>query len=251
MKGYEQYLERACQLNIVPNFWLSREYLSIQKDMELIKSEGWIWLQEGEWAVFPPLPTFDSPGTLPKLKIWSDFSNYTLGEKLEFLDWEYVYDANAFLNMRGQQWAVFRKNSRKWPNRNQDNWEYSSKPPDDWKIYELLRKWLEYRAEQEIADSESLVWFVFNGSRRRFLYRKGELLGINIWDENEPYLMYRYCIVDPEEPFLDEFMRWLFYCSVPNRLVIDGGVLDNLGLERFKDKLNPRQKRAIYSRVIR
>jgi len=32
-------------------------------------------------------------------------------------------------------------------------------------------------------------------------------------------------------------------------LVIDGGVLDNPGLERFKDKLNPIRKRPVYTRT--
>jgi len=63
--------------------------------------------------------------------------------------------------------------------------------------------------------------------------------------------MYRYCIADPDEPFLDEFMRLLFYQrNAAGKLVIDGGVLGRPGLERFKDKLNPVKKRPVYSRKM-
>ncbi len=251
MKNFERYLERARQLRIIPNFWLTKEYLSIQ-DIELRQNRKALWLQEGKWCIFPPLPLQGielQPEDCPNLMIWSDFANYSIGEELQFLDWEYVYNADNFFDMSGKRWAVFRKNCRKWP-RNNESWSYTNTPPSDHQITRLLERWLKYREEQEIADSESLLWFVFHGSRRAFLLRSGQLVGMNVWDENEPWLMYRYCLADPEEPFLDEFLRLMFYQSVPGKLVIDGGVLDNPGLERFKDKLNPLKKRPIYSRRI-
>ncbi|OQC75334.1 MAG: hypothetical protein BWX44_00065 [Spirochaetes bacterium ADurb.Bin001] len=247
-----QYLERAFQMTISPNFWLTKEYLSFQKDMVLKELKGWIWLQEGEWAVFPPLPSLDYTPSLvpPKLKIWSDFGNYSLGSELEFLDWEYTYHSRDFSDMRGKKWAVFRKNSRKWPQRN-NNWAYTVHAPPNKQIEALLIKWLCKKSNEEIEDAETLLWFVFNGTRRAFLYHHEELIGINIWDECyfSNYVVYRYVIVNPDEPFLDEFMRLLFYQNV-QAYVIDGGVLGRPGLERFKDKLNPIYKRPIYSRQI-
>jgi len=244
------YLERAEALRIVPNFWLTQEYLSIQDTT--IKSNGKvIWIQEDDWAIFPPLPISSDvihPGDCPPLRIWSDFENFTLGEKTEFLDWEYTYDSNNFFDMEGGKWKTFRKNVRKWPQRNKE-WKYVRTPPPLPEIEGLLIKWLECRGG-EIHDDESLLWFVCSGGNRSFIFKKDKLVGINVWDANGDYLMYRYCIVDPEEPFLDEFCRWLFYQTMPNRLVIDGGCLGNPGLERFKDRLNPVKKRAIYSRVI-
>jgi hypothetical protein len=247
------YLERANQLNITPNFWLSREYLLTQEDIEFKSNRKAMWLQEDEVMVFPPLP-IDShylhERDCPPLLIWSDFENYSKGEPVEFLDWEYVYDPNNFLDLSGGKWKIFRKNSRKWDRVNK-NWYYSSTPPHNTgDIKKLLIKWLECRKEQEIEDSESLLWFIFNGSKRDFLYRGDELVGMNIWDSNGAAIMYRYCIIDPKEPFLDEFTRLLFYKSIPNRLVLDGGCLGNPGLEKFKDRLNPIKKRAIYSRSV-
>lgn len=247
-----QYLDRARELGVVPNFWLSKEYLSIQNAQ--LKTNGKvIWVEEDEWAVFPPLPLHSD--TLqkeycPRLKVWSDFENFSVGERTEFLDWEYTYAANHFLDLSGGRWKVFRKNSRKWPRANEGRWSYTSySPPCKGEIEKLLMKWLE-RRDGEIEDSESLLYFAFNGVLRGFLRRGRELVGMNVWDCNDPFLMYRYCIVDPEEPFLDEFCRLLFYQSVPGWVVIDGGCLGNPGLERFKDKLNPIKKRAIYSRAI-
>jgi len=253
MKGIDQYLARAHELKIIPNFWLTKEYLSIQKNMKLETGNGFIWLQEDEWAVFPPIPLFDIFDTvkpsLPKLKIWSDFVNYSVGEPIQFLDWEYTYYSTNFFDMRGGKWEVFRKNSRKWPRRNEGCWTYTTDVPPVPEIKSLLIKWLDNKKDEEIADSESLIWFMFHGSNRAFLKRKSELVGVNIWDENGDWLIYRYCIADTEERFLDEFLRLLFYQSFPGRLVIDGGVLDNPGLKKFKDKLNPVQKRLVYSRI--
>ncbi len=253
MDGAEvsRYLERARALGVVPNFWLTQEYLNIQ-DAELEQNGKVMWIQEDDWAVFPPLPIYyDSAGEedCPWLRVWSDFQNLKMGKQMEFLDWEYTYDSNNFNNMVGQKWAVFRKNSRKWPRGR--GWTYKQHPAPNSCVERLVMKWLEGKpSAEEIQDEESMIWFLFNGSRRAFLFEGDELKGVNVWDSNEPYLMYRYCVTDPEEPFLNEFCRLLFYQSVPGRLVIDGGSLGNPGLERFKDKLNPIKKRPVYSRAI-
>lgn len=264
----DAYLKRASELRIVPNFWLTREYcLSIQDNISLETNGKVIWLQEGDWALFPPLPVKGQiyegiENDCPSLKIWSDFENYSPGEKekAEFLDWEYTYDSSDFLDLSGSRWRVFRKNVRKWPRANKDNlWNYTPLSPKREEIERLLIKWLEHREEKTIHDDKSLEWFIFNGSRREFLYLRRKdasrdlLVGINVWDEYKsfPYrVIYRYCIVDPEERFLDEFCRLLFYRSLPGRYVIDGGTLGNPGLERFKDRLNPVSKRPVYSRRI-
>ncbi len=244
-----EYLQRAWILGIIPNFWLTANYMGIQ-DAKLQNNGKVIWVEEGEWAIFPPLPVGSNDfkkENCPPLRVWSDFENFGPGEEEEFLDWEYSYNSDAFKDMSGGKWKVFRKNSRKWP-RDNEGWNYSFNPPKDCEIEALLVRWLEVR--DEIEDSESMLWFLLRGPLRGFLYRGDELVGVNAWDSNEPYLMYRYCMTDPNEPFLDEFARLLFYQSVPGRTVIDGGALGNPGLERFKDKLNPVKKRAVYSRKI-
>jgi len=84
------------------------------------------------------------------------------------------------------------------------------------------------------------------------LYDENEqLMAINAWDENWEFINYRVCIVRQNEPFLDEFVRWLFYTDSQiqssGKLVNDGGTLGSPGLERFKDKMNPYRKRITHS----
>ena len=249
----DAYLERMRELEIIPNFWATREYLATQ-DVHLRNNGEVLWIQEDDWVMFPPLPLRSSSlqgVKSPPMKIWSDFANFSVGEEMAFLDWEYTYDSSQFQDLSGGRWRMFRKNSRKWPLAN-PRWRYTHyyDPLSEKVIGELLIKWLEGKAEETIQDSEALMNFVLYGTRRAFLFRDNELVGMNVWDSYEPYLMYRYCIVDPDELFLDEFCRLLFYQSVPNYMVIDGGTLGNPGLERFKDKLLPVKKRAVYSRII-
>ncbi len=254
-----RYIQRAHELNITPNFWLGEEYvrfLFLNPQSVSMETNGKvIWIQEEDWAVFPPLPisgglTDDTEKYCPPLKIWSDFDNFALGEKMDFLDWEYVYHSDEFRNMSGKKWAVFRKNSRKWA-RNKDDWRYTEDLPRHADIRQLLYKWLDSRKNEEIQDFEAMFHFLFEGSQRMFLFEKDMLMGVNAWDSNGSVLMYRYCLSDPDEAFLNEFLRLLFYLSMPGKIVIDGGSLDNPGLEKFKDKLNPAKKRQVYSYVIR
>lgn len=250
----DTYLKRARELDIIPNFWLTQEYLSIQ-DVVGMTDEVVLWLQEGEWAVFPPLPLGDSLEhmsqlQLPPLKVWSDFVNYSVGIASRFLDWEYVYDSNRFRHMEGGDWKTFRKNVRKWPRDHE--WTYQMIPPSTAEIEDLLLRWLEHKpVDLIIQDSTSMEWFLMNGTRRAFLFNKDRLVAVNVWDWNDPYLMFRYCVSDPAEPFLNEFARLLFYVrSACGMMVIDGGSLGQPGLERFKDKLNPFLKRPVLSYTI-
>lgn len=245
------YLQTAKEMKIIPNFWLTEEYLNIQ-DITVKNNRRFIWIEEGEQALFPPLPKIGKTITqanFSSLSIWSDFVNYRLGEITDFLDWEYTYDSKNFNTMTGKKWAVFRKNSRKWPK--ERDWEYTLTPKDEGQITRLFIDWLMNKIGENIEDDETMHWFIFNGSLRGFLYEKGKLMGINVWDTNDPYIIFRYCITDPKESWLNEFMRLLFYQSQPNKIVIDGGILGNPGLEKFKDKLNPIRKRPVYSRIIK
>lgn len=248
--GILRYLERARALDIIPNFWLSREYLSIQ-DVKVKDNGKAIWIMEGEWCVFPPLPLNSrqlNDGDCPPLRIWSDFENFSVGRPLDFLDWEYTYNSCHFRTMSGKKWAVFRKNSRKWPKGKE--WSYTWQSAPENAVEDLLLKWLKRKSDEDIHDEDSMLWFLTRGTMRAFLYDRDRLVGINVWDALAPYLMYRYCVTDPDEPFLNEFARLLFYQSMPGVLVIDGGSLGNAGLERFKDKLNPIKKRKVCSWVI-
>jgi hypothetical protein len=243
------YLNQIKRLGIIPNFWSTLEYLEYQDDMKLESNDRAIWIQEEDVAVFPPIPKDGNLGDLkgyPDIKIWSDFPNFSIGVPEEFVDLEYTYLANSFRELSGKQWATFRKNVRKWPRNNEYQYEVIDKDTE-----KLLIEWLESRPDSIIEDDQTLIKFVTKGRNRAFLTSKNELVGVNVWEQfDDEYVIYRYCIAKPEEPFLDEFLRYLFYLSIPDKIVIDGGVLGNPGLERFKDRLNPFQKRAVFSRMI-
>jgi hypothetical protein len=78
---------------------------------------------------------------------------------------------------------------------------------------------------------------------------KGRLVGINIWDSSWMFTNFRYSFTDPDEPYVAEFLRLLFYRSQTG-MINDGGSLGDPNLERFKDKLNPYRKNKIFSKVF-
>lgn len=255
-KGVKTYLMKSKNWGITPNFFMSEPYLALC-DARLIKKDGWMWLVDGEWCLFPPLPITNSKDTIvpPPMNVWALFEeDRPINEHYKFLDWQYVFDPKDFLNMSGKVWETFRKNSRKWPRRNLE-WRYSNEVPDHGEACELIAQWLESKVNT-VLDGELLAEFThFNKDlpiSRKYLYNKeGRLMAINAWDVNWKYINYRVCMVREGEPFLDEFVRWLFYTDADivkvNKLVNDGGTLGCAGLERFKDKMNPTKKIKIYS----
>jgi hypothetical protein len=249
------YLNLMKKMGIDPNFYVSEPYLRLS-NVDCFIEHGVTWVEVGDWKLFPPLiydmntvivvPEFD--------KIWTDFaSNFTFSSVfLTFFDWEYIFNPNSFKDLSGKKWEVFRKNIRKWP-RNNPNWIYTGHINKE-ECLKLLGYWLDEKSETA-QDAELMIKFIENdeGIEKMCLYKDGKLVAINIWDENYKYVNYRYCIVDHTEPFLDEFVRYLFYTDLvilkTGKLVNDGGTVGNIGLERFKDKLNPIRKRKVYSYI--
>ena len=263
MKEHELYLTRLQTLNLIPNFWISQEYF----EKAGIKESSWvapngthyiILTQEGH-IMFPPL---DQEGIGHNLfnvmrsymNIWAGLPTtkpvdwYAGGRFVsEFLDFNFIYDPKDFLGMEGKRWQTFRKNVRKWP-RNNPMSGYRDINPEcertEEQIRELLINWLGAMGEDtEIHDDEVLFKYAFEGQNRKGVFnRMGELVGLNIWDENYKFINYRFCICR-NEPFLSEYMRYRFYrdpeIQAKGKLVNDGGSLDRDELERFKRKLNP------------
>lgn len=256
-RGLDFYLRRMEELKIEPNFWVNRDYLQLCL-VESHEADGWVWLEDDGVCLFPPLPcepiSFDKLINYPVDEVWSDFANRghpSFGET-EFLDWEYIFDPSDFLDMSGGKWMTFRKNSRKWP-RDRD-WWWGGRSADD-SEERLLVEWFSGR-EDTVYDPEIIAYYVLNPSlptvRRGYLYDKQGLAAVNVWDENYFYINFRFCICRQEDGrFLDEFARLQFYLLMCDRskgkLVNDGGALDSEGLERFKDKMNPRRKRQVSS----
>jgi hypothetical protein len=252
------YLTRAQELKIDPNFFLSEPYLRFSK-VQCYSNKGWVWIEADGWTLFPPLPTGEIIANYPYQcrKIWSDFENRKPNYfHSEFLDWEYLLDSKAFNDMTGGKWETYRKNARKWPKAN-PNWLYTGYN-DPSEVSRLLGSWLEVK-QKDVQDGKLIIEFLLNnketeGISRKYLYSNGNLVAVNVWDENWKYINFRFCIIRPEEPYLDEFARLLFYTDpiiqIKGKLINDGGSLGSMGLERFKDKLQPVRKRKVHSWCI-
>lgn len=258
-RNIKHYLTRAKELEIIPNFYLSLPYLELS-NVKCFSNNGWIWIEDENWILFPPLRLSKVKEEIPIKKIWSDFENkknlIKSGFVKEFLDWEYLFDPISFNNMAGSSWAVYRKNIRKWP-KHHKNWLYCDYINDS-EACDLVGNWLENKIET-IQDGELLAQYSLIKHpeiHRKALYDENKrLVAINAWDENWYYINYRICIVKQKESFLDEFMRSLFYTDTKiqakGKLINDGGIVGNKGLERFKNKMNPINKRKIYSLILK
>lgn len=194
-------------------------------------------------GIYPPCEGYGLP-------VWSDFKGFDpIKWKKEFLDYEFLYNPASFLNLTGKKWATFRKNIRKWVNKH-PNCEYkdlSTIPSNE--VLDVLSQWLTTKQE-EIYDDGVMLLYLTEGDNRRALFENGELLAINVWDENPIFVNYRYCVCKPE-PYLSEYARYRFftdpYILSKNKLVNDGGVLDKESLLFFKKRLNPVSIRKVYS----
>lgn len=245
-----RYINLLKLLNISPNFWISEEYFQKAGLVEKENNES-VWIEDDDgMLVFPPLYQFYENIK----KIWSDFDKddfWVYGFDKEFLDYEYLYDPKEFIEMEGHKWMVFRKNCRKFSKRYGKNLIYGDlKDYSRKQLAEVFLEWLE-GDDREIHDSDVMLKYVFEGENRKGLWDEdGNLLGLNIWDENYKYVNFRFSFCRRID-FLAEHMRWRFYTDpfILNKikLVNDGGVLDNPNLEFFKDKMNPCQKRKVYT----
>ena len=137
---------------------------------------------------------------------------------------------------------------RKYPQRAGGQLKYKrlkGNDSDD-EIAALLEAWGKGR---EFHDPDTFIRFCFCGDHCWGLFRDGELVGLNVGDENHAYAIYR-CCIDDGTPYLNEYLRHLFYLSPwvqTRRWVNDGGDLGQEGLRRFKMKLNPVAVQTVYS----
>lgn len=258
MKSSSSYLNLLEHFKVVGNFWCSEEYFE-KAQLQEYSERNWIyvWDPENFITVLPPMNVNFGLGAIRNPsdwagEFWSDFPGYFPGKDYTSrpLDLEYLFNPQDFLNMEGGKWAVFRKNSRKFPKRHSDKLTYLTPGPGWWPaIYELFECWANGK---ELHEREVLLKYALYGKNRRLLVAEnGELLGINAWDENWARINYRLCIAKPGEAFLNEYLRLCFYTDPlileKNKIVNDGGILDNKFLKEFKDKLCPMQVRGVMS----
>jgi len=228
----------------IPNFWMTPEYAEFADWEFRVRRHlcGWVDpkfdLEENchhLWTV--PALEYNT-GFFSQRQVWAGFPNSdTMGM---FLDHQYLYDAHAFCDLAGGRWSKFRKNVRKYPARNPGTLEYRPlvEGEADTDIHRMLIEWSKSKT---IHDPGTMVTFLFFGSLRWGLFRDGNLVGVNVADENWIHGIYRYCL-DDGTPFLNEFMRYLFFTSdwaQEKEWINDGGDLDSMELRAFKLSLNP------------
>ena len=247
-----RYLQALEQFEIIPNFWCSMEYFAKAGYYEVTDGRIVGIFDADDSAILPLINTNVGLVShhIPEGGIWADLVDSPLDSRIDaaprktFLDYQYIYDPADFWNMEGKQWAVFRKNSRKFPKRfgEPDSGFILSRSVDIPKIEKFADSSLSNLKDDVIHDFDVMMKYLFFGENRLFTsdINSHEILGVSIWDENYKYINYRYCLCMPE-PFLGEYLRLGFYkyISQYHKLVNDGGVLDRPGLKAFKDKLNP------------
>lgn len=228
-----------------PNFYMSPEYLINVTGLTMVEERGWEWVEADGWCLFPPICGEGEP---PEriTRIWCDYEGAEVlpGFAPIFFDYEFIFNPSDFLNMEGSDWAVFRKNSRKWPRQNTGA-EYIRVFEQRKERSKLFLEWVsEY---MDIEDADMLAEFaIFSNSPDVLVWGvykcTGELVALNVVEKNGQILYYRVCVTKKEQ-WLPEFARLRFYQTVarrfPGLLVNDGGCLGSVGLYNFKNKMNP------------
>jgi len=239
------YLRIVSDVGVCPNFWMSEEYIDKAR-LEWVKTSNGLSgfkdnYMDDEWF-FPPIR---GGNFVLNENIYSGFLITNPPIKSNFLDYQFIYQSSNFLDLSGGKWAVFRKNIKKYQRRIRRDLHYRTLQPDEQtqRLEALLLKWAQ---DKKIYDPEVMVRFVMEGNNREALFAGGELVGLNVFDENHWFVNFRYCL-DDGSPFLNELMRYLFYINRPATYVNDGGSLNNPTLHAFKVKLNPFLVYKIYS----
>ena len=248
----EDYWTTLEASSLIPNSWMTREYVELAGLVWTHDDGLWGWKEwDGPLWVLPPLKSrddilccnfeLDQP-------IWAGFPNVQGSLQTEELDRQYMYDSAHFNHLNGNRWATFRKNIRKYPARCGKDLVYRRLQGEEHseEIEGMLIAW---SLGKTIQDHETMIKFCFNGKLRWGLFNNGELVGLNVGDENYQHTIYRYCL-DDGSPFLNEYLRYRFYTDPyvqEKGMVNDGGDLDNEQLAKFKRKLNPEQVMVVYT----
>ena len=259
--GLGLFLKRIKDLCWVPSFYCSRAYLeAVQPELDIIN--GWLTLTDVGVCMFPPVPMNDNViyeadySKWPDF-IWSDMEGCIMPDNYqkEKLDFQYLYDPDDFIKLVGKKWAILRKNSKKWERRHKSNLmivSWSDIDPEEGAVF--IGEWLESKAD-DFQDADIMLNYLFQSDGKGvhafcMLDNNENIKAILAYDTNWTYVNFRYCMTKPGEAFLAEAVRLVFYRDImfgKSMLVNDGGVVDNPQLEWFKDRLNPVEKKTVYS----
>ncbi len=258
----EAYWEAVKKQNLLPNFWMTDEY---------IEKAGLVWYRDSGWCGWTDpmdigwfFPSLNSQGQFvtEESNIYSGFLQEGPIYKCineELLDYQYIYDPSEFLTLEGHKWKAFRKILKQYRASTHAELLYLKIAPGyDYPlmintstftkdITELLLKWA---GEKEFFDNEVMIKYALEGENRWGLFADGKLVGLNIWDENFQFINYRYCI-DNGTHGLNRYLRHQFYTHPSilskQKYINDGGSLGDAGLREFKLRLNPHEVYTVTS----
>lgn len=234
------YLKVLESNDVLPNFWMSEEYIVKSNLLWVVEAHLKGFKQTGfDGWFFPPLDDSNRI-ILGGVDVYAGLLVNHGILNAQFLDYQFFYRTKDFFTMSGKRWKVFRRNVQKYL-REQGEHLYYRKIGEDCQesVIDILLKWSNNR---QIYDSEVFVKYILEGENRWGLFDGDELLGLNVFDENYKFVNYRYCI-DSGKFFLNKLMRYYFYTSSvvvnKDKLINDGGSLGSEGLYQFKQRLNP------------
>lgn len=257
-----RYLGELKKRNINPNFYCSEEYFEKAGWIEDRDEENVIIIFDfSKSNIMLPVIDLDSIRFLSS-SFYAGFCNlnsvcFKEDIKLNFLDYEFIYDPSQFLSLSGNKWKKVRKNL-KWCREDFGKLDafYTYENYDQLEIDNFLNIWVNSMEGQKLYDPEVFLKYIFFGKNRLlFKNNKGVIKGIACWDENWKYINFRYCLVNNSEGRgLSDTCRVLFYryinACMPGKLVNDGGSLGIPSLYKYKEKLNPIEINKIYGGKI-
>jgi hypothetical protein len=271
----DYYFEILHKLGLPETFNTSKDLLKYY-DIKQIIHNGWVWLIDENdigdefeyYSIGIPLPirlyNYSDKDSLEYLihqyqelegvkqcvnGFWGvpeKVSNTLLNKqdyKVDFLDYQILYDPNNFNNMRGKNWRKFRKNSKIYPRENPIT-RYTDRKPSQLELNYFLGGILEEYAEK--YDQVFVDYFMEPKSanvRMKYMFTNNRLVGVNVWEVGTSHIYYRFCLSFRIHKYLDEFMRFCFYTDPEiqglGMLVDDGGSVGSDSLFKFKQTLNP------------
>lgn len=234
------YLSILKKYNINPNFWCSEEYWKKVDWEEKYLSYGKLFIQDKKGINM--LPPLSEKGKILSDNYWAGMSNFNIFGNDKFLDYEFIYNPSLFFDLKGSKWRKIRKNL-KWCKEDIKEELIIVLKTKTKNIDLFLYDWIKDNDSKQWFEPEVMMDYIFNGENRIFFIGKKskKIYGICIWDENWKYINFRYCLVQKKIRGLSDYCRVKFYqfVSEKNKLVNDGGSLDNESLYRYKEKLNP------------
>jgi len=237
----KQYYSLLRETGVLPNFWVSPTYWAMS-EMEKIESpcRSAVSLGWKEIAAFPPISlvshkilqeTVGKNG--PEVMYSFPEVRPTDKDREVFVGFNYIYDPQEFIGLKGKRWSTLRTSISKWTRSNPNCVFYAGGCPNwDSKPSCLFLKEWQQNNSVSVSDFDIMIRYfvsIENVPNCGFLFQdqmQTELIGLVTWDWNWQFVNLRFCL-HKDEPYLAEFLRWRFYVYIAglqqHRLVNSGG----------------------------